>query len=162
MKKIFIAYADEKMAYSLKRIGRQALRLGIFDEVILWTPEMLPDYIKQFPLMQYSYGGGFWAWKPCIIYETLQQHEEGTVVCYIDAGCTLRKGIEWTLYFELMKEYDTLCFKYRDEMPEWDKFGSKKTAIECWAKKDLLLFLDKCVGTVDYRKQNKVWGGHFF
>ena len=44
--KVFISYADENLAYSLKRIGRQAKRLALFDEIILWTPEMLPDYVK--------------------------------------------------------------------------------------------------------------------
>lgn len=162
MKKIFIAYADEKMAYSLKRIGRQARRLGIFDDVLLWKPQDLPDYIKQSPLMQYSYGGGYWAWKPCIIYETLQRYEEGTIVCYIDAGCTLKKGIEWGLYWELLNEYSALCFKYTKKMPEWKKFGTSSTKIEHWAKKELLLFLDEWVGTSDYRKCCKVWGGGVF
>lgn len=39
MKKIFISYADSNMAYSLKRIGNQARKLGIFDEVLLFTPD---------------------------------------------------------------------------------------------------------------------------
>lgn len=45
MKKVFVAYANDKMAYALKRIGKQANALGIFDEVILYRPEMLPDYV---------------------------------------------------------------------------------------------------------------------
>ena len=65
MKKIFIAYATDNMAYSLYLIGQQARRLGLFDDVICWTPKDLPDYILDSPLMKYSYGGGFWAWKPC-------------------------------------------------------------------------------------------------
>jgi len=162
MKKIFIAYADHKMAYSLKRIGKQARKLGIFDEVILWTPEMLPNYILESPLMSYSYGGGYWAWKPCIIYETLKKNAEDTVVCYVDAGCSLKKGIEWTLYFELLKTYDSLCFKYRDEMSAWERFGSKSTKIKHWAKKELLLFLDEIVMDDIYREQNKIWGGALF
>lgn len=162
MKKIFIAYADAKMAYSLKRIGRQARSLQIFDEVILYTPKQLPQYILDSPLMKHSYGGGYWAWKPCIIYETLKEYGDEAVVCYVDAGCTLKKGIEWTLYFELMKTYDTLCFKYRDEMLEWERFGSISTKIRHWGKKNLLLFLDELVGNEEYRKENKVLGGILF
>ena len=41
---VFISYANEAMAFSLRRIGRQARRLGIFDEVILYTPSDVPDY----------------------------------------------------------------------------------------------------------------------
>ena len=99
MKKIFIAYATDNMAYSLKLIGRQARKLGIFDEVLLWTPNDLPEYIRKSPLMKYKYGGGYWAWKPCIIYETLLN------------------GIEWKLFFEIMEDTDSLCFHYQKIVP---------------------------------------------
>lgn len=159
MKKIFIAYADAKMSYSLKRIGSQAKSLGIFDDVILYTPDDLPDYAKKAHLMTYSYGGGYWCWKPVIIYETLQKYEEGTVVCYVDAGCTLRQGIEWKLFWEFMKKYSGICFKYSDVMPSWGRFGSTSTKIKHWTKKKSLLFLDSYVGTQEYREDNKVMGG---
>ena len=162
MKKVFIAYSDKNLAFSLQRIGKEAKTLGIFDEVILYTPEDLPDYVKKSPLMKYKYGGGYWSWKPCLIYETLKNYEQGTVVCYVDAGCSLKQGIEWTLYFELMKEWDTLCFKYREEMPEWEQFGTKETRIDHWGKKNLLLFLDDYIGSSAYRKNSKIWGGALF
>ena len=160
--KIFIAYGDANCAYSLKRIGRQACKLGIFDEIILYSPESLPEYIKQSPLMQYSYGGGFWAWKPCIIKETLKKYGDDAVVCYVDAGCTLKPSSEWTLYFELMKEYDFLCFKYRDTMPEWEKFGTTSTKIKYWGKKKSLEFFDALTGSEEWRDKNKIWGGLIF
>lgn len=112
MKKVFIAYGDEMMKYSLKRIARQAQKIGLFDEIILWTPEKLPDYIKQSPLIYNKRGGGYWVWKPIIIYETLQRYEEGTYVVYIDAGCTLKKGAKWHLLLRLLENYDTICFQY--------------------------------------------------
>ena len=86
MKRIFIAYADAALAYSLKRIGRQARRLKVFDEVILYTPADLPENIKVHPLMQYSRGGGYWLWKPWLIQKTLRDHTPGDVVVYADAG----------------------------------------------------------------------------
>lgn len=162
MKRVFIAYADDKMTYSLKRIGKQAQKLGVFDDVLLWTPQMLPNYIKESPLMKYGYGGGFWAWKPCIIYETLQMYEEGTVVCYIDAGCTLKKGVEWELFFEIMEDYDSLCFHYQKIILEWKKFGTTSTKIKHWGKKSLLEFLDTYLGSIDWRENNKVLGGILF
>lgn len=90
--------------------------------------------------MRHSYGGGYWAWKPCIIKEILSKYDDNTIVCYADAGCTLKKGIEWTLYFELMKDYDMICFKYRDEYPQWEKFGSTSTKIKHWGKRILFCF----------------------
>lgn len=162
MKKIFIAYGDENCAYSLRRITKQAKRLNLFDEVIPMTPQDLPCYIKESPLMCYSYGGGYWAWKPCIIKETLAKFGDNVIVCYADAGCTLKKGIEWTLYFELMKDYDMICFKYRDEYPQWEKFGSTSTQIKHWGKKNTLLFLDELIKETQWRECNKIWGGLLF
>lgn len=162
MKKIFIAYGDFNCTYSLKRIGKQARALKVFDEVLLYTPDDLPSYILSSPLMKYSYGGGYWAWKPCIISETLKKVKEDDVVCYVDAGCSLRKGIEWTIYFELMKKYDMLCFEYRDEYPEWEKFGCTSTRIKHWAKKKTLLFLNDWVRGCEWQEHNKILGGILF
>lgn len=162
MKKVFIAYADDKMAYSLKRIGNQARKLKIFDEIILWTPNDLPAYILDSPLMKHEYGGGFWAWKPCIIYETLQRFEEGSIVCYVDAGCTLNKGVEWNLFFEIMEDYDSLCFHYQKIVPEWEKYGATSTKIKHWGKRSLLEFLDNYLGNNAYREHYKVLGGILF
>lgn len=162
MKKIFIAYANEALTYSLKRIGCQARELGIFDEVILWTPQDLPDDVLHCELMQHSYGGGYWAWKPIIIRETLRKYGDDAVVCYVDAGCTLKKGVEWVLYFELMSDCDFLCFKYRDTMPCWEKYGSASTKIKHWTKRQAAEFYDELVGNAEWRENNKIWGGVIF
>lgn len=162
MRKIFCAYADLSCAYSLKRIGNQAKSLGVFDDIRLYTPSCLPEYVKELDLLKHRYGGGYWAWKPFIIHETLKDEEYGTVVCYADAGCTLRKGAEWIQYFEIMKDCDTLCFKYRDSMPEWEKFGTSETAIRHWGKKNSLMFLDAYTGDMEWRNDNKIWGGLLF
>ena len=51
------------------------------------------------------------AWETMYHQRNSLKYDDNTVVCYADAGCTLNKGIEWTLYFELMKDYDMICFK---------------------------------------------------
>lgn len=159
MKIIFIAYADEKMAYSLKRIGRQARRLGIFDEVLLYTPDDLPSELKSSPLMQHSYGGGYWAWKPWIILHTLEMYEEGSIVCYVDAGCTLHNAPEWKDYVSMMENFDTLLYEYPDEMPLWIKYGTTSTRVKHWTKKSAVLFYDDLVGNDEWREHNKILGG---
>ena len=55
---VFISYANEAMAFSLKRIGRQARKLGIFDEVILYTPADVPEYVRKSPLFACPRGAG--------------------------------------------------------------------------------------------------------
>ncbi len=159
MKKIFIAYADARMAYSLKRIGRQARRLGIFDEVILYTPEDLPQECKATELMQHSYGGGYWSWKPWIISDALNRGGDDAVVCYVDAGCTLHKAPEWAEYLAAIEKYDTVLFEYPDEMPVWEKYGTTSTKIKHWAKKKAVLFYDELTGSEHWREHNKILGG---
>lgn len=162
MKKIFIAYADAALAYSLKRIGRQARRLKIFDEVILYTPDDLSDEIKAHPLMQYSRGGGYWLWKPWLIQKTLKEHQPGDIVVYADAGSTLRKSQEWGHLFDLMKQYDTLCFQYAETVPIFARWGSASTKIKFWTKKNTLSFLDSFFNDTAYRENCKIMGGLLF
>ncbi|MCR5547218.1 MAG: hypothetical protein K6F25_00510 [Bacteroidales bacterium] len=159
MKYIFIAYADEKMAYSLRRIGRQARRLGYFDEVLLYTPDTLPEYIRSSELLKHPYGGGYWAWKPAIIWETLQRHDDGDAVCYVDAGCTLNACSEWRMYLELIRKYDDIVFAYPDEMPQWEKYGTVSTRIKHWTKKIAVDLYDTLTGGTEWRECNKVLGG---
>ena len=78
MKKILIAYANEPMKYSLKQFGIQAHYIKQIDKVILYTEDDLPQEILQSPLMKYKRGGGYWAWKPYLIWKTLQDNPDGT------------------------------------------------------------------------------------
>ncbi|MBO4536593.1 MAG: hypothetical protein J5702_05240 [Bacteroidales bacterium] len=162
MKKIFIAYADAALAYSLKRIGRQARRLKIFDEIILYTPADLSDELKSHPLMQYSRGGGYWSWKPWLIQKTLREHAPGDIVVYADAGSTLRKSPEWERLFKLMEQYDTLCFQYAEIVPEFAHWGNECTRIKYWTKKQLLDYFDNYFQDTAYRDNCKIMGGLLF
>ena len=162
MKKIFISYANEAMAYSLKNVGRQARRTGIFDEVILYTPKDLPDYVKQSRLFQYPRGAGYWCWKPAMIYETLQKFEEGDIVVYVDAGGTVRKSTKWDYFFSFMEKYNTVCFEYADSQPQWEKWGASSSRIKYWSKARTLLFMRNLTGNEDIGEMNQIMGGVLF
>lgn len=150
------------MSYSLKRIGRQARRLDIFDEIILYTPDMLPDFIKESPLMQYQRGGGYWSWKPAILQETLQKADEGDVVVYVDAGCTIRKGSEWNLFLRLLQRYDTVCFQYDEHQPQWEKWGSKSSKLKYWTKESTLKYFEDRFQDAGFREAPHIMGGILF
>lgn len=162
-RKIFISYADENMAYSLKRIGRQARKTGRFDEVCLFTPGQLPEYITRSPLMKHKRGGGYWAWKPVVIWETLQKYDEGDFVVYVDAGCSLRDTREWEEYFSYLADYDTVCFQYRELMPSWEQFGQSSTKVRFWSKKTVLEYFERVLNEPAYGDiYNMIWGGCIF
>lgn len=159
---VFISYANEAMAFSLRRIGRQARRLGIFDEVILYTPSDVPDYVRESPLFACERGAGYWCWKPALIYETLQRFEEGTVVVYVDAGCTLRRSPQWAEYLARMQDYDTICFQYADNQPQWKKWGSGSSRIKYWSKAATLDFIEEYFNDPQVGELNQIMGGVLF
>ncbi|MBR6868964.1 MAG: hypothetical protein IKM93_04025 [Bacteroidales bacterium] len=159
---VFVSYANEAMAYSLKRIGRQARRLKIFDEIILYTPDDLSEELRNHPLMQYSRGGGYWVWKPWLIQKTLNEHNPGDIVIYVDAGSTLRKSPEWTRLFSMMDRYDTLCFQYAETVPQFARWGNACTRIKYWTKKSALAYLDNYFQDTGYRENCKIMGGLLF
>lgn len=161
-KKVFISYANEAMAYSLKRIGRQASRLGIFDEIILYTPADVPEYVRESPLFACPRGAGYWSWKPALIQETLQRYEEGTIVVYVDAGCTLRKSPQWNELFRQMEQYDTLCFQYAESQPQWQKWGAGSARIKYWTKKATLDFVREYFQMPDAGELCQIMGGVLF
>jgi len=147
------------MRYSLKRIGKQAKRSGLFDEVVLYTPDMLPSYIKESPLMAYKRGGGYWAWKPAIIWETLQKQDEGDIVVYADSGCSLQKSKLWEEYWKrLTTNYHTIVFQFKDEMPVWKLWGQTSTKIRYWTKRSTFRYFERLLGS-DYGDFNKIMGG---
>ena len=111
MEKILIFYGTEEFQGSLKRLKKEAEILNIFDKIIIYTPDDLPIHIKANPLMNYKKGGGYWIWKPYIIWKTLQDYPN-SIVIYIDAGCTISKSEEWNYYIKVIKENDTILFQY--------------------------------------------------
>jgi hypothetical protein len=160
MKTILLSYANAAMDYSLKMIGKQAKRLGLFDKIILETPKGLPAYIEESPLMQYKIGGGYWAWKPAIIWETLKNLEENDILLYVDAGCTLQKRPEWNDFFNLLKRHDVIVFQYKDSMEEWAQWGQTSTKIKYWTKKKALVYFSE--KDPNYGNYNKILAGIIF
>ncbi len=161
-KVVFISYANDAMAYSLKRIGRQARKLGIFDEVILYTPADVPDYVRNSTLFSCARGAGYWCWKPALIHETLQRFEEGTVIVYVDAGCTLRKSPAWGEYMKQMETYDTICFQYAESQPQWERWGARSSRIKYWTKKKTLDFVKDYFHNPDAGELCQIMGGVLF
>lgn len=162
MAKILISYGDERFEQSLKRIGKEAKDLGIFDKVILYSPKDLPVYIKSSPLMAYKKGGGYWVWKPYVIWNTLQNSIDGDVVVYVDAGCHLQSSAEWEQWFNEIKTSNTILFKYRSdfEYPGWrDGFNCTSVAIKHWTKKNTLSYFDCLFSDTDWSECNKIWAG---
>lgn len=157
---VFISYGDIVFQKSLKRIVKEAKSLKIFDKVIAYTPTDLPKEIMQSPLMQYKRGGGYWLWKPYLIWETMQKYPDAIIV-YADAGCTLNKNYdEWNSWFDKMQNTDTIVTHYQPNQDYgWDVFDSQSVEIVTWTKKKTLEFFDHKFHSEEWHHCNKIWGG---
>jgi hypothetical protein len=95
---VFLTYGDAKFARSRERIQQEAIRLQLFDQVVVKTESIRshPDLAHHLRtnsnfrrVFDQSRGGGYWIWKPYIIHQTLSSLEDGDVLVYSDAGSTL-------------------------------------------------------------------------
>lgn len=160
--KIFITYANEKFALSEKQVLKEARALGIFDKCIGYTPNDLPEFVKANPLMAFARGGGYWCWKPYVIWKTLQDYPKAIVV-YADAGCVVQNGKEWNEWFAMMDSCDTLLQHYREDVDYgWEEMyqGAKVSAsLNRWAKKSVLDYYDGCFEDKKWHEQPSLWAG---
>lgn len=160
IQKIFIAYGSGGYLKSLRRIGKEAKKLGIFSKVILYTEKDMPLFIQAFPLNAYG-AHGYWAWKPYIIWKTMKEYPNSIVV-YADSGCTLRPNLEeWNKWFDLLETYDTLTFQYRlDYVYPWQQNDNTiMTTNAQWTKMSLIQYFDPMIGDRDWLKEGQVMGG---
>lgn len=162
MQKIFITYADQKFELSKKQLLKEAKALGIFDKIIGYGPDDLPAYIKASPLMAYKRGGGYWGWKPWVIWNSLQKFPDAVIV-YADSGCILHDTQEWDEWFTLMETHDALVTYYRNDVDYgWQKMYPDKNlspAIVHWTKHNTLAYFDCLFGNEDWHHYNKIWAG---
>lgn len=162
-KKVLIAYANEPMKYSLMFLKFQARWSGVFDKVITYSEKDIPDEIRNIQEYKCKRGGGYWIWKPYIIWKTLQDVEDGDFVCYIDSACLINKGTEWDMYFSLLNRYDTVCFQYDNFISSWDeKMGCGSSKIKYWTKRETLDFFDNYLNTTEYNDYSKIMAGVIF
>lgn len=160
MLKILITYGTCDYKDSLLRLKKDAKQLNLFDKIILYQPSDLPELIKANPLMTFKRGGGYWVWKPYIIWKTLQDYNDAIVV-YVDGGCVLHESTDWNYYFDKIASYDNIVFNYRDDFDyNWiNSYNCNSPKIHYWTKQNTLLYFDQFFQNKEWRDYNKIWGG---
>jgi hypothetical protein len=166
MSNIFITYGDDSFKKSLRSIKKEAKSTGIFDRIIVYTPNDLPDYIKSSPLFLFKRGGGYWIWKPYIIYKTLQSCRENDIVYYTDGGCTLNpESKEWHLFQEQIQTHNAIFFQYRSNVhyEGWDNYcknpSNNNPQILHWMKPAAIEYFTSFFGNHEFLQYNKIWAG---
>lgn len=95
MKKIFLTFADQRMHRALERINHQAIKMGVYDCIIIANENNLDlnfrENFKKYLTPEHR-GFGYWTWKAQIILQTLLQMSDGDLLQYTDAGCHLNQS----------------------------------------------------------------------
>ncbi len=166
MANIFVTYADNEFREALARIRRRARRMKFFDKVCVYTPEDLPEKIRQSPLFQYKRGGGYWCWKPYVIQNALAKCKDGDIVYYADCGCVLNPASdEWEKWKSLMLSHNAIFFQYRTDYHYdlWSKYCkdecNNNPKILYWTKPLTAQWLTEYIGDDSWLQDNKIWGG---
>ena len=133
--KLFLNYGDKKFILSRKRISLEAQNLNYFDKIITETEDLKndleiidclknPNFKKVFTAKR---GGGYWIWKPYIIYKNLQLLNDNDILVYSDSGSTIPNN-KYTIdklneYINIVKNSDKGILAFRNPHIEskWTK-----------------------------------------
>ena len=97
MKKIYCVYGSESFYEKILVTEETAISVGKVDRFYAYRP---PDlrvdnfYENNKDILSHPMGGGFWAWKPFIILQTMDKIEEGDIVLYTSTGMKVLENLD--------------------------------------------------------------------
>jgi len=163
----FLVYNDnthnnylDKLLESVKIYGKE------FEIIIFNKTDIDPDfYTANASILNCSRGGGYWLWKPYIIYETLKKINDNDIVFYIDSKYYFIK--EFTnIILDYMKNNDLIVWKNKPNQPiykmnilckmdviqKYNMYDTiiNKNADDCWAG---ALVVKKTENSIKYIKE---------
>lgn len=149
MKIVFATFADNKFIRSLERIETEAKQFSCFTDFYIFHQEDIDDeYLKFIKPYIYRRGFGYWRWKSYFAYKVLNLLNEGDVLVWADAGCTLSPESE----FELLRIID--CAKKTKSGIA--AFLQTNQIEKQWTKEDLFEYF---AATEEERNSPQFWGG---
>ena len=94
---VFLTYGDKNFKKSRERIIDEAKQLNLFTDCTMETEDVFNDteFSEQLTNNKFKQvasqekGGGYWLWKPYILYKHLSKLNEGDILVYADAGCKI-------------------------------------------------------------------------
>lgn len=135
-KRYFCTYGDDNFRKSRERIVNEAKRTGLFDKCFFYSDISLPgdEFLKiksDSKLFCEAASseriGGCALWKPYILFQTLKELNDGDILVYSDAGCTIKTDINSInqledLILEIEKSWEgVLCVRNSFIEKNWTK-----------------------------------------
>ncbi len=136
----FITFGNQQYAATAERICNEAKNLNIFHHIKKFTEEELfsfPEF-QQHRDFVYSNprGFGYWLWKSFLTMKYMETMNEGDILVYADAGCTINeKGRKRMLeYFDMVNLHPSGILRFQLSL---NNQTEKK-----WNKMDLVQYLN--------------------
>ena len=114
-----------------QRLKAQAYQSGYFDRVEIWNAARIElenlagAETVSFLRGVHKQGDGLWSWKPVIIRHELRNLDEGDVLVYLDAGCSINTSESASKrmleYFELARQSGAVLFQQELLERNWTK-----------------------------------------
>lgn len=124
-----ITYANNRCSAGKARLLGEAHAVGWFDTITGYGPENLDsDFINRFHnILNVERGGGYWIWKPWIIKKHLDKINNGDILIYLDAGCSINPNGKkrFDEYIQMLNESGVGCISFQTEHIE-KKFTTKE------------------------------------
>lgn len=121
MKHIFITYGDTGYESAKAKIVQEAKETGEFEEIQAYGRDDLSDVLISSDVIKIKRGGGLWSWKPDIILSTMERAQEGDIIVYCDAGCTVYPSKEWKHYWKKLENHDILAQRIFQRTEHWTR-----------------------------------------
>ena len=106
-----ITYGNSKFEKSKQRLKTDAKNSGWFDTITVYEPNDLDNTFKEKfkNILDCQKGAGYWIWKSEIIKMKLKEINDGNILIYLDAGCSINtKGKErFKEYIDLLNKNET-------------------------------------------------------
>lgn len=121
MKKYLITYGDEKFRAAKERFVNAARNLDVFDDVIAYSANDVTKELAASIVFQEKRGGGLWSWKPDVILTAMSKMQDGDILVYCDAGCSLQKCKEWSRMWNILSSYDMCAQRILQRTDMWTR-----------------------------------------
>lgn len=118
---IFTTFTSTGYEAARDRILNEVKASRKFDLSYSYNEQQLTPELLSSPTFLIKKGLGHYSWKPDIIWQTLKKANDGDVIVYLDAGCSVFPCKEWDKYFGYLGEYDILAFRLHQRNYLWTR-----------------------------------------
>lgn len=128
---VFLTYADDKFKKSAELLVEEVKQSGLFERVVVATPDLIPKNIRQkiSKYLDQPRGGGYWLWKPIVTKIVYDQLKQGDVLFYADAGCSYNDSARGRMEYYLKvvnRNKPILRFSYSNPFFQEDKWTTEE------------------------------------